>query len=374
MKRVFLLVMDGAGCGELPDAGAYGDAGSHTLGHVCARYSGPDELPTLWRLGLFNIDGMEGLPPCPAPTAKHMRLAERSAGKDTTIGHWELAGLVSERPLPTYPGGFPQDFIDAFTARIGRGVLGNCVASGTEIIARLGEEHMRTGCPIVYTSADSVFQIAAHEDIIPCEQLYDICRTAREMLDVGRVIARPFTGAPGSFVRTEHRRDFSLLPPEPNLLTRVRDAGMDVVGVGKIEDIFAFRGLTRSYHTGNSADSMNKAIELAAEDFAGLVFVNLIDFDMLYGHRNDMAGYAAELRRLDGDFARLMAALAPDDCMMITADHGCDPSTPSTDHSREYVPLLVYARGIPPENAGTAPSFAAAADMALDMLGVSRDR
>ena len=367
-NRVFLLVMDGVGIGEAPDAADYGDEGSNTLGSVVG---GRDvRTPMLGSMGLYNIDGVDCAEPVENPIAAHMRLAEKSAGKDTTTGHWEIAGIILDKPFPTYPKGFPADFIAAFERRIGTKTLGNEVASGTEIIARLGAEHVRTGCPIVYTSADSVLQIAAHEEVIPIKTLYEMCEAARVMSDVGRIIARPFVGAGGDFTRTSNRRDFSLVPPEPNLLTKVCSAGMKCVGVGKIEDIFALRGLTDSFHTHDNASSMEKVRELVAENFAGLVFANLIDFDMLYGHRNDVDGFGKALECLDAELEALLPLLKKDDVLMITADHGGDPATPSTDHSREYVPLLIYGEGIGAENMGTGESFSVIAAMVEEMLGL----
>jgi len=352
IRHVILIVLDSVGIGALPDADRYGDAGSNTLAHT-AQAVGGLALPHLQRLGLGNLAAIAGVPPCARPVGAYGRMAEASAGKDTTIGHWELAGLISPRPLPTYPEGFPADLIAAFEQRIGRSVLGNKPASGTAIIAELGAEHMRTGAPIVYTSADSVFQIAAHEDVIPVEELYRISQLAREMLvgehNVGRVIARPFTGSPGSFVRTERRRDFSTPPPAPTVLDHLVAAGRTVWAVGKIEDIFAGRGISVAVHTRDNMDSVDKTLAFMAAPARGLVWTNLVDFDMLYGHRNDAAGYAAALAAFDRRMPELMAALGPRDVLLITADHGCDPTTPSTDHSREYVPLLVYG---PPIRAG----------------------
>ena len=353
-ERVFVFVMDGVGIGEAPDAADYGDQGSHTLKHAMA---GRGVLPTFYKLGLYNIDGANMGVGNPEPIAAHMRLMEVSKGKDTTTGHWELMGIELTEPCPTYPDGFPKDFMDELERKCGVGFLGNEAASGTEIIERLGKEHISTGKPIIYTSADSVLQLAAHTDIVPLERLYELCTIARKMSSVGRVIARPFVGEPGSFKRTSDRRDFSLDPPE-NALDRLSAKGFETVGVGKIEDIFNFRGLTQSYHTTSTASSMEKAAQLADEAFSGLVFVNLIDFDMHYGHRNDVEGFADEMERLDKRFEDFMSHLKDGDCMMITADHGCDPLTESTDHSREYVPLLVYGKGIEPKNLGTKRSFA----------------
>ncbi|MGI5899975.1 MAG: phosphopentomutase [Christensenellales bacterium] len=368
-KRVFLLVMDGVGVGAAPDAKDYGDEGSDTLGNVAR--SRKLSTPVLKSLGLYNIDGVDVGIKEENPKAAHLRLQELSAGKDTTTGHWEICGIVLPKPFPTYPNAFPRDFMGEFERRIGVKTIGNEVASGTEIIARLGEEHQRSGFPIVYTSADSVLQIAAHEETIPIDRLYEICRTAREMSDVGRIIARPFVGNPGEYMRTSNRRDFSLEPPEPNLLTKVMEAGLRSIGVGKIEDIFAFRGLTDSFHTHDNASSMEKVRQLAKEDFSGLVFANLIDFDMLYGHRNDVEGFAGALERLDKDLALLLPLLGDDDALILTADHGGDPTTPSTDHSREFVPMLLFADGIRPENHGTGMGFSVIASTAAKLLGLS---
>lgn len=357
-----LVVLDGAGVGALPDAARYGDAGSNTLGNLAEKVGGLD-LPHLERLGLGNIAPIKGVPPAANPAAAWGKMAERSPGKDTTTGHWELAGVVLDRPFPVYPQGFPPEVIDTFEARIGRRVLGNKPASGTAVIEELGAEHLRTGCPIVYTSADSVFQIAAHEEVIPVEELYRMCRIAREILTgehaVARVIARPFTGRPGSFRRTERRHDFSLPPPRPTVLEALVSRGYAVVGVGKIQDIFAGRGVTRSIPVKNNPDNIQKTIAAVREMAPGLVFTNLVDFDTLYGHRNDPDGFARALKEFDSALPELMGAVAADGMLFITADHGCDPTTPSTDHSREYVPLLVWgprlAGGVP---LGTRATFA----------------
>ncbi len=379
IERVILIVMDSVGIGALPDAGAYGDEGSDTLRNT-ARAVGAIDMPFFGRLGLGNLaesfgEPIEGVPAVPAPLAAYGRMAERSAGKDTTTGHWEIAGIVLDRPFPVYPHGFPPEVIAAFEKAIGTGTLGNKPASGTDIIRELGEEHMRTGFPIVYTSADSVFQIAAHEDVIPVDRLYRMCRIARSLLigehGVGRVIARPFVGAPGNFTRTERRKDFSMKPPHRTLLDHVKEAGMDVIGVGKIEDIFAFQGLTRSDHTGNNEDTMKSVTRFVREGVRGLIFANCIDFDMLWGHRNDARGYARALAQLDRMMEDLAGVLRAGDVLAITADHGCDPTTPSTDHSREYVPLLVYGNSIRPGAfLGTRHTFADLGRTAAGLLGV----
>lgn len=358
-KRVFLIVLDSLGAGEAPDAAAYGDCGSHTLRSIC-RVPGfcVDHLRAL---GLGNIDGLNFLGPVPSPLAAHARLRERSAGKDTTTGHFELAGVVMPAPLPTYPNGFPQAIIDEFSRRTGRGVLCNRPASGTAVIEEYGEAHLRTGDLIVYTSADSVFQIAAHEDIVPVEQLYAYCRIARQILvgehGVGRVIARPFVGQPGSFTRTPRRHDFSIEPPAQTMLDLLHDAGLDTIAVGKINDIFAGRGVSRAIPTAGNADGMAKTLALADEDFHGLCFVNLVDFDSSYGHRNDVPGYGAALTQFDAWLGEFLPHLREDDALIITADHGCDPATPSTDHSREYVPCLIYGKAVQPNNLGTRDGF-----------------
>ena len=372
MKRVFLIVLDSVGIGEEPDAAAYGDAGSHTL-RACWR-SGKLELPNLRRLGLYNIDGVGCGEPVDRPAGAFARVREASAGKDTTTGHWEIAGLVTERPLPTYPEGFPPEVIAEFERRTGRKALCNRPYSGTEVIRDYGREQMETGGLIVYTSADSVFQVAAHEAVVPVEELYRCCGIARELLagehGVGRVIARPFAGE-WPFRRTANRHDFSLAPPGRTVLDALRDAGLETLGVGKIYDIFAGRGISDTVRIKDNEEGMDRTIERAGRDFHGLCFVNLVDFDMVYGHRNDVPGYTEALNRFDRRLGELLELLGPEDVLMITADHGCDPSTPSTDHSREYVPWLVYGRGIRPGvNLGTLPTFADIGETAAALLGV----
>ena len=348
-KRVFLIVLDSFGVGELPDAADFSDEGSNTLAAV--KTSDKFNVPNLARLGLFNIDGCgdQQYAPVDAPIADFGRMLELSRGKDTTTGHWEIAGIVSERPLPTYPQGFPSDLIAAFERATGRGVLCNKPYSGTEVIKDFGDEHLKTGKLIVYTSADSVFQIAAHEDIVPLAELYKYCEIARELLvgehGVGRVIARPF-GGEYPFRRLSGRHDYSLLPPEETMLDRLSARGFEVISVGKINDIFAGKGVGESNPTVSNMDGMDKTIAFAQKDFCGLCFVNLVDFDMVFGHRNDVDGYAQALSDFDVRLGELMPLLRDDDLLIITADHGCDPSTPSTDHSREYVPLLVYSTSI----------------------------
>ncbi|MGI9952399.1 phosphopentomutase [Moorellaceae bacterium AZ2] len=371
-KRIVLIVLDSVGVGALPDADQYGDEGSNTLGHIAETV--PLRLPNLARMGIGNIIPLRGVDPVDNPQAAYGKMGAQAPGKDTTTGHWELAGLILERPFPVYPEGFPEEVIRAFEEAIGRKVLGNKPASGTAIIEELGEEHMRTGYPIVYTSADSVFQIAAHEEVIPVEELYRYCRLARELLKgehgVGRVIARPFVGEPGHFIRTDRRQDFSLEPPGPTLLDILSEAGLPVLAVGKIKDIFAGKGITRWIHTHDNMDGIDKTCKFLRESSHGLIFTNLVDFDMLYGHRNDVEGYAAALEAFDRRLPELMEDLDEKDVLVVTADHGCDPTTPSTDHSREYVPILIYGQGIRPVNVGVRSTFADLAATAADLLGV----
>ncbi|MBI4280539.1 MAG: phosphopentomutase [Armatimonadetes bacterium] len=371
--RVLVLVLDSAGIGELPDAARYGDEGSSTLPHAAAAMGGL-RLPVLGRLGLGNIVEIAGVPPVPAPEAAWGKMAEASSGKDTTTGHWEIMGVVLSRPFPTYPRGFPPEIIGAFERAAGVRVLGNVPASGTEIIKQLGEEHMRTGRPIVYTSADSVFQIAAHEEVIPVARLYQLCRIARGLLTgehaVSRVIARPFAGTAGNFTRTERRKDFSVPPLSPTVLDAVSAAGLPVVGVGKIEDIFAGRGLTLAVHTRDDVDGVDQTVRAVRETSRGLVFTNLVDLDMKYGHRNDVAGYARQLEMIDARLEDILEALGSADLLIITADHGNDPTTPSTDHSREYVPVLAWGRRVRPAALGLRRCFADVGATAAAALGV----
>jgi phosphopentomutase len=374
VKRVVLIVLDSMGVGELPDAAEYGDEGSNTLANT-ARAVGGLSLPHMQRLGLGNITAVVGVPPCDEPLGAYGRMAEASAGKDTTTGHWEMAGIYSPWPLPTYPNGFPQELIEEYERRIGRKTLGNYPRSGTVIIQELGEEHIRTGYPIVYTSADSVFQVAAHEEVIPIEELYRICQIAREMLvgehAVGRVIARPFIGEPGNFTRTERRKDFSLLPPEPTLLDRLVAAGHSVMGVGKIEDIFAHRGLSQSVHSPNNMACVDQTLAFMKESQRGLIFINLVDFDMLWGHRNNPQGYAGGLEDFDRRLPEIIEAMTAQDILFLTADHGNDPTTPSTDHSREYVPLLAYGGMVKAGvDLGTRETFADLGATVADLLGI----
>ena len=341
-KRVILIVLDSAGIGELPDAADFGDEGSNTFGNIY-KVRGRLDLPNMYRLGLGNIEG-SGLPKTDAPEGVFGRLAERTKAKDTTSGHWEMAGLAMDVPFRTYPNGFPKRIMDEFEKRIGRGTLGNCVASGTQIIQELGDEHVRTGYPIIYTSADSVFQIAAHQDVIPLDELYRMCEIAREMLVgddlVGRVIARPFIGSSGSYTRTPHRRDFAVEPMKDTILDGLTQKGFKTIGIGKIEDIFCHRGLTETNHTTNNADGTEATLQLIRDGGGDFIFTNLVDTDMLYGHRNDVEGYALALEEFDRRLPELMDAMKEGDILMVTADHGCDPTTPSTDHSREYIPLI----------------------------------
>ena len=373
MKRVFLIVLDSCGIGNAPDAAVFGDLGANTL-RSCAA-TGKLHIPNLLKAGLGNIDGVDYLPKTDTPTGAYARLQEASPGKDTTIGHWELAGLISKNPMPTYPEGFPEEVLAPFRAATGRGVLANAPWSGTKVIEAYGKAHMETGDLIVYTSADSVFQIAAHEEIVPPAQLYDYCRIARKILTgkhgVGRVIARPFVGTPESFTRTANRHDFSLEPPAETVLTALHKAGLSTIGVGKIHDIFAGQGLSEYVYTKNNTDGMTKTAAYAAKDFSGLCFVNLVDFDMLYGHRRDAESYALALTEFDRWLGSFLATLGDEDLVMITADHGCDPAyTATTDHTRECVPLLLLGRSVAPQNHGTLPSFTSVAATVAAYLGV----
>jgi len=371
IQRIIVIVLDGVGAGEAPDAAQYGDVGSNSLSNT-ARAVGGLHLPNMEKIGLGHITPMQGVPPAVHPTGAYGKMTPRSAGKDTISGHWEMMGVMLSKPLPTYPHGFPPEVIAEFERRIGGGTLGNFAASGTEIIQQLGMEHIRTGKPIVYTSADSVFQIATNEQVIPIDRLYWMCEQAREMLmgdhAVGRVIARPFTGDnPANFTRTERRRDYPLLPPTQTMLQKVVKAGLEVCSVGKIDDIFAHTGITRSKHTTNNADSLAATLEFLDEDFKGLLFVNLIEFDMLYGHRNDPKGYADALIKVDQAVPEMLKRMHDGDVAMFVADHGVDPTTPSTDHSREYAPLLVFGAPVRPgTNLGTRGTFS---DVAATIAG-----
>ncbi len=376
MKRIFLIVLDSFGIGQMPDSPSFGDVGVNTLA-ACAK-STALSIPNMLAAGLGNIDGVACLPKAASPAAAYARLAEKSMGKDTTIGHWEIAGIVSPDPLPTYPDGFPEEILAPFRQATGRGVLANAPWSGTAVIDEFGMEHMNTGDLIVYTSADSVFQIAAHEEIVPIEQLYEYCRIARKLLTgrhgIGRVIARPFIGTPGNFKRTSNRHDFSLEPPKQTLLDAVKAAGLDSIAVGKIHDIFAGQGITEHVYNKSNADGMAHTLNYAAKDFTGLCFVNLVDFDMLYGHRRDIDGYARALTEFDTWLPSLLERLTDDDIIMVTADHGCDPAyTATTDHTREYVPLLVLGKRVAPVNLGTRASLADIAATAAELLDIPLD-
>lgn len=372
MSKFIIVVMDSVGVGAQPDADRFGDAGSDTVGHIVDAY--PDiKLDNLSKLGMCRLKPQL---PCTAEViGSYGKAAEIFPGKDTTGGHFEIAGLALEKPFPTFPHGFPEDFMHAFEKAIGRKTIGNYPMSGTEIIKQLGKEHVDTGSPIVYTSADSVFQIAAHEGVIPIEEQYRICEIARNMLvgdlAVGRVIARPFTGVEGSYMRTKNRRDFSFAPPGETILTAVKAAGLEVAGVGKIEDIFAGVGLTKRNHTTDNDGGVTATIDYIRSDFDGLVFTNLVDFDMLYGHRNNVKGYREALEALDARVPEILAAMGKDDIVVFTADHGCDPTTPSTDHSREYIPILVYGQRVKADvDIGTRSSYSDIAATAAEYFGL----
>ena len=371
--RVFLIVLDSFGVGNAPDAAAFGDEGSNTF-KACFD-SGKLNIPNMKKLGLFNIDGVDFGEREKEPLGAYARLVEESAGKDTTIGHWEIAGIISEKPLPVFPNGFPDEIIKEFERRTGRKTLCNKPYSGTEVIKDYGEEHMKTGALIVYTSADSVFQVAANENVVPVKKLYEYCEIARDILKgdyaVGRVIARPFVGtSPENFVRTSNRHDFSLLPPSKTMLDILKDNGKDVLSVGKIIDIFAGQGITEFIRTVSNADGMVKTAEFEKKDFDGLCFVNLVDFDMKYGHRNDVAGYTNALNEFDIALGDFMKNMREDDVLMLTADHGCDPSTPSTDHSRECVPLIICGNNVKGGNLGTRKGFTCIAKTILSMFNL----
>ena len=373
MKRIFLIVLDSFGVGALPDSEAFGDVGVNTLA-ACAT-SSQLQIPTMIAAGLGLIDGVSCLPKPAAPTGAYGRLAEASMGKDTTIGHWEIAGVVSPKPMPTYPNGFPEEVLAPFRAATGRGILCNQPISGTKAIELYGDEHVRTGDLIVYTSADSVFQIAAHEEVVPLEELYRDCRIARQQLQgkhgVGRVIARPFVGTSGNYRRTSNRHDFSLEPPSETMLDAIQKAGLASIAVGKIFDIFAGRGMTEHVYNASNADGLDHAMDYSKEDFHGLCFVNLVDFDMLYGHRRDIDGYARALTEFDRWLPSFLEQLGDEDLVMITADHGCDPAyLATTDHTREYVPLLVLGKAVKPVNLGTRKTFADIAATVTALLGV----
>lgn len=372
-KRVFIIVLDSCGCGEMPDSYLWHDEGSNTLGAI--RKDEHFDCPNLVNLGLFNIEGVGG--GVSDPKGSFARLKETSMGKDTTIGHWEIAGIISPKPLPTYPNGFPDDVIEEFEKRTGRKVLCNKPYSGTEVIKDYGEEHIKTGALIVYTSADSVFQIAAHEDVVPVPELYRYCQIARDMLQgehcVGRVIARPFTGE-WPFTRTSNRHDYSLIPPHTTMLDVLKKHNLATISVGKIYDIFAGKSVSESNRTTSNANGMEVTLDIQKRDFEGLCFVNLVDFDMKYGHRNDIVGYASAMTEFDRYLGEFMKNMRDEDMLIITADHGCDPSTPSTDHSREYVPMIVCGDGIKAGvDLGTRSTFADISATVLDYLGVDKE-
>ncbi|MCR5279337.1 MAG: phosphopentomutase [Lachnospiraceae bacterium] len=372
-KRVFLIVLDSFGCGEMPDAAEFGDAGANTLKSVAS--SQFFKAPNLLKMGLFNIDGVSEQPKESDPSGMFCRLSEASQGKDTTTGHWEIAGIQSKVPFPTYPNGFPQEVLEEFSKAVGRGVLCNKTYSGTVVINDYGDEHVKTGDLIVYTSADSVFQIAAHEDVVPLEELYDICRKARKILvgkhGVGRVIARPFIGTSGNYTRTAHRHDFSLEPTSVTMLDQLKAAGRDVLAIGKINDIFAGKGITEYTYTSGNPEGIDRTIEWMDRDFDGLCFVNLVDTDMIYGHRRDIDGYAKAISYFDEHLPQIFAKMRDDDILMITADHGCDPGyVKTTDHTREYIPLLAYGKNVKPGNLGTRDSFTDIGATVLEYLGL----
>lgn len=371
--RVILVVFDGLGIGELPDAGAYGDEGSHTLDNT-SRAVGGLKAPNLASLGLGHIKGVSGMPRVESPSGSFGRMCEASPGKDTATGHWEMAGVVLDRPFPVFPQGFPPEMMDSFTSETGWGWLWGKTASGTDIIERFGEEHLKTGKLIVYTSADSVFQIAAHEGVLPVEELYRVCEKTRRLADaynIGRVIARPFTGEPGAFRRLPARKDFSVPPPCPTLLDNIVEAGLEVTGIGKIGDIFVHKGMTREVHTTSNDDGIDRTVEAMEGKSRGLVFTNLVDFDTYYGHRNDPQGFADALSRMDARLPEIMERLGPRDVLFVTGDHGCDPTTPSTDHSREHVPVLAYGCAVRPGvDLGTRKTFSDLGATIASALGV----
>ena len=373
MKRIFLIVLDSFGIGEMEDAANYGDLGANTLGSVSK--SPYFKLENLGSLGLFNMDGVTVGKKVESPMATIARMKEASKGKDTTIGHWEISGIYSGSPLPTYPNGFPEEVLQKFTELTGRGVICNLPYSGTDVIRDYGEEHVKTGKLIVYTSADSVFQIAAHEEVVPLETLYEYCKQAREMLQgehgVGRVIARPFTGTSGHFSRTTNRHDYSLLPPAKTMLDYLEEKGKDVIAVGKIKDIFVGQGITEYTYTKGNEEGIEKTLDYLEKDFEGLCFINLVDFDMLYGHRNDVDGYAKALTYFDEKLPQILEKLREEDLLMITADHGCDPGfVLSTDHSREHTPFLMYGKQMAPVNLGTRDTFSDIAKTVLDYFEI----
>lgn len=377
IKRVVLIVLDSVGIGELPDADKYGDVGSDTIGNI-SKVLGGLRLPNMEKLGLGNIENIKGILKAEIPEGAFGKGKELSAGKDTVTGHWEISGVILREPLNTYPNGFPEDVIKEFEGKIGRKIIGNKVASGTEIIKELGDEHVKTRYPIVYTSADSVFQIAAHEEVISLEELYNMCKIAREMLVgdrvVGRVIARPFVGNSGIYKRTSNRRDFALDPLNKTMLDYIKEAQKSVMAVGKIEDIYNGKGVTHAVHIKNNMDGVDKTLEYMKTENEGLIFTNLVDFDMLYGHRNDVKGYGKALVDFDNRLPEILKLMREDDVLIITADHGCDPSTPSTDHSREYIPIVAYGKQIiSGVNIGTRNSFSDIGKTVLDLLNVKNE-
>lgn len=373
INRVTIIVLDSVGAGYLPDAADFGDEGANTLGHV-AEHAGGLNVPNMQRMGLGNIIPVKGVEPAPSPTAAYGLMDEASKGKDTMAGHWEIMGLIVEKPFPVFPGGFPDEIMQKYFKATGAAAaLGNKPASGTVIIADLGEEHMKTGHPIVYTSADSVFQIAAHEEVIPLEDLYKMCEQSRKICDqyqIGRVIARPFAGKPGNFTRTANRKDYPMLPPGKTALDVLKANGIPVCGIGKIEDIYAKQGITRAIHTKSNNSGMDTLIKEMSITQNGLIFVNLVDFDMLYGHRNDAGGYARSLEEFDVRLGEFLPHMRDDDLLIITADHGCDPTYPGTDHTREYVPLLMYAKNLEPRNLGTRETFADVGATVLNLFDI----
>lgn len=378
MKRAILVVLDSVGVGELQDAKSYGDEGSHTLDHVYKACNGL-EIKELEKLGLGNIEGVNEPKKCSKPVGAYGRCKEASKGKDTVTGHWEIAGVILEKPLNTYPEGFSEEIIEEFKKRANvKGILGNVVASGTQIIEELGEEHVKTGYPIIYTSADSVFQIAAHEDVISVEKLYEMCKVARDMLvdkwAVGRVIARPFIGEAPNFKRTSNRRDYSLDPFNKTMLEYLKENNLEVAAVGKIEDIYNRKGITSAVHTKNNMDGVDKTLEYMDTVKEGLIFTNLVDFDMLYGHRNDPKGYGKALEDFDNRLQEIYSKMTDEDIFIITADHGCDPTTSSTDHSREHIPVLVYGKNVKPGvNIGTRERFSDIGKTILDFFNVKNE-
>lgn len=378
IKRAVLIVLDSVGVGELPDAADYGDVGSNTIKNIYKNVEN-FSLPNMEKLGMLNIDGLNELKKSDAIyTGSVCKCSEKSKGKDTTTGHWEISGIILDNPFPVFQNGFPKEFINEFEKKVGRKTIGNYPASGTEIIKILGKEHVETGSLIVYTSADSVFQIAAHEDVIPLEELYNICKIAREMLQgeigVGRVIARPFIGTNDNFSRTKNRRDFSLVPTSDTMLDYIKNDNKEVFAIGKIEDIFVNKGITKSIHTTNNTDGIEATINAINEDFEGLIFTNLVDFDMIYGHRNDIVGYSEALKYFDNKLPDIISSLKQDDVLIITADHGCDPSTKSTDHSREYIPLIFFGKDIKENNnIGILDTFSCIGKTILDILNINNN-